>query len=324
MELIRKVFEATCLLFVLSLFLSACGGPSEASEDEILSDIQENDEYFSTYGLIMDSFEITKRQTNEADKTDYVWANIEASNDDFTYTAEYTLTYVLYNDGWVLENCSTDTYDYMGLHPETISQEDAEQIVKGCGYSDVQYVGRDQDNNYVSFEFTGSKEEYYLKTVYDITVDYIFSPEWLWSDYNINYYETDNIPDIIGEWKCTVHDKNGKVIRDIYVNIIAFDASDPENGTITLEYDLNGVIAHWNGDQFKADCKSNGPVTIDMKFEEDRSYAKGELPNDNGWDPEITLILQKSTSPFRTVDSYTGEVLPDYGIFIEGDFLIKQ
>lgn len=104
-----NVISIMILTFCLILGLSACGGNtsggknSERTENQISSDVQAQDDYFNTYGLKVDSFSISKRQTNREDKTDFVWCAVTASNNTLSYSAEYKLTYVLYNDGWLLE-----------------------------------------------------------------------------------------------------------------------------------------------------------------------------------------------------------------------------
>lgn len=106
-----KIIKKTGILILLSLscaiFLTACG-TSIVSEKEITESIVVEDYILSNYDLEVTDFEITKRQTNQDDKEDFIWCSLVAENDYFTYEYEYELEYVLYNDGWILENSNTN------------------------------------------------------------------------------------------------------------------------------------------------------------------------------------------------------------------------
>lgn len=123
---IFAVITAVCLIYSLS----ACDSKiSEKTEDQISDDIQQQDIYFSTYNLNLDSFSVSKRQTNMEDKEDFVWCTISASNDMFSYSAEYELRYVLYNDGWLLEECAQNNPSVIPSSPPTQTQAEAERLV---------------------------------------------------------------------------------------------------------------------------------------------------------------------------------------------------
>lgn len=96
-------------------------------EQQILADVQAKDGYYSTYSLNIDSFSMVKRQTNADDKNDFVWYTVVASNSDFSYSAEYKVTYVLYNDGWLLEDCSKEAFSIKPLCYPT--REDAQAAI---------------------------------------------------------------------------------------------------------------------------------------------------------------------------------------------------
>lgn len=122
----------TLLIILLSIclicVLSACGA-SEKKEKDISNDLQLQDPYFATYHLNMDSFSISKRQTNLEDKTDYIWCEVTASNDTFSYVAEYELTYVLYNDGWLLEEYNQISSSVIPASLPTQTQDEAKAAV---------------------------------------------------------------------------------------------------------------------------------------------------------------------------------------------------
>ena len=129
----RRLFPAKAILFVAlvicaALSLSACDSTTkEKTEDHISTDIQAQDSYFSDYNLKIGSFSISKRQTNTDDKNDFVWCQATATNSDFSYSAEYKVTYVLYNEGWMLESCSKESSSIKPLHSPT--SEDAMDVI---------------------------------------------------------------------------------------------------------------------------------------------------------------------------------------------------
>lgn len=119
-RLLVRVVIALVVLAALALIFALCSRHSAKSEREILSDIRAYDDYYSNFNLNIDSIQITKRQTNPEQKVDYVWCTVSASNRDFTCSRDYSLTYVLYNDGWLL-----DDYDdrLSSLLPNRIHQK---------------------------------------------------------------------------------------------------------------------------------------------------------------------------------------------------------
>ena len=107
---LTKKIVITVLSICLLYNLYGCGNDNmlERTEDQISNDIQKEDDYINTYNLEIDSISISKRQTNIEDKNDYIWCDIDASNDKFSYSAKYEITYILYNDGWDLETFNKD------------------------------------------------------------------------------------------------------------------------------------------------------------------------------------------------------------------------
>ena len=265
------------LFVVLILSLAACGGIGVKTDDEISSDIQTMDEYFGNFDLAVDSIEISKRQTNEADKTDYVWATIYASNDEFSYTADYSMTYVLYNDGWQLEEFYLENQSYLGSHPESVEQGEADQAIADMGYTDIEFIDRTEYDNQVVFLYSASKTEYYLKSVYDVSLVYEFVPEMSWDWYYPNETIKEQIPDVVGEWRYQYYKDNGELFVDYYVNITNVDM---EKETVNLEYNflrytIYRRIGGWNDDR-QVNFDSGGVITVPFECRE--QYYKD---NDN-------------------------------------------
>ena len=99
---LRAIITAVLLLTVIAemLFLTGCN--SVRSENQILKDIIEVDDDLAK----MDSTKtitVTKRQTWEIEKIDYVWVTVTVENEMYLYEGKYNLRYGLYNDGWYLD-----------------------------------------------------------------------------------------------------------------------------------------------------------------------------------------------------------------------------
>ncbi|MDO4866748.1 MAG: hypothetical protein Q4C10_09330 [Clostridia bacterium] len=149
----------TILLVFLSLAvclsMTACGKPVPG-KNRIIDDIMANDSHFNGSGLKVTSFEITQRQTRERDMEDRVWVTLRAENQYGAYEASYELLYVLYNDGWKLEDC--DRADYT-VTPNTYpTEEELMQSVIDEGYTDVTVVNTVFGETTVGVAFTGYRE----------------------------------------------------------------------------------------------------------------------------------------------------------------------
>lgn len=99
------------LLAGLAIVLSGCGKAS-ISERAVVDDLIEVNGVFQEFDMENTNWEVTKRQTNLEDKADYIWITITADCDFFSYTVDYTAEYVLYNDGWLLEDYKVVDYRY--------------------------------------------------------------------------------------------------------------------------------------------------------------------------------------------------------------------
>lgn len=199
---VEKIVFITILTFCLILGLSACGGntsggkTSERTENQISEDVQAKDDYFSNYNLKVDSFSISKRQTNQEDKTDFVWCTVAASNNTLSYSAEYKLTYVLYNDGWLLEEYVQES---SSVTPKSMLSEDEAMALV------VTHFEQTHDLSSIS-EYRVYKKSA-LNTLDDFTYAYYFQFYYkpvnalpYYPDYVV-YYKFDHIS---GEWSSEV------------------------------------------------------------------------------------------------------------------------
>lgn len=75
------------------------------NEDEILTELESNEKFFPYCDLSINDIKILKRQTNKKNKSDNIFVEVNASNNELGVNCilSYELNYLLYNDGWVLE-----------------------------------------------------------------------------------------------------------------------------------------------------------------------------------------------------------------------------
>lgn len=258
-----KLLRFPILLFIM-LMLASCGGPAAKNESGIISDIQHQDDFFENYNLVIDSSSITKRQTNQDDKTDYIWVELTASNDEFIYSAEYSLYYVLYNEGWLLEECDISHQQYEARDYEFISQADTDKIVAESGYDEYTYLSKETSFNQVDFYYNASISEMFLRTDYAIQLSYSFTPSFGWGIPTITARPLNYYPDLIGTWKSNQYG------MDLTINVLSLEKTG-ENAydlTFTCEFinaaiDGRGVFSSRRTEAHHTYIQNN-PITISM------------------------------------------------------------
>lgn len=267
-RLLVRVIIALVVLAALALILVLCSRHSAKSEREILSDIRAYDDYYSNFNLNIDSIQITKRQTNPEQKVDYVWCTVSASNRDFTCSRDYSLTYVLYNDGWLL-----DDYDerLSSLLPKSYPTEDDARSCFSFLYDDYDFIGEvERDDFLVSYQATWQAEEQYIISTYETTLNFVFSPGSGWET-ETSTREIAHSLDILGTW--LYEDEE----RYYSVDIISLDNNWKEDdwwGSLKLSTYVT-LSYHIEGPNYCYD--SNGAVQGTL-FEFD-----GDTPTQRWW-----------------------------------------
>ncbi len=110
----RKKLCCLALVLFALLSLSACGGPSPASEAQLREDL-EHSEVFRNWGGDMErtvsNVEIKQRKTDAENKTDVVWIKASTKSEVEAGTMHFIMTYSLYNEGWLLDKVEADSLD---------------------------------------------------------------------------------------------------------------------------------------------------------------------------------------------------------------------
>ena len=209
------------LVLLTAIFLTACSGGAK-SEKDIANDIAKQDSYFEIYNLKLDDYEITKRQTNKDDKTDYVWITITGNNSEFEYTAEYEAIYVLYNDGWLLEECDLISSEYKAISKFDSSDIEAEI---SQNYKNLSLISKNEYENKATLTYIAEKQEELYTLHYEMKVDAEFKPA-AWKVVDVEYVEKERELNIVGEW---MYEDNGG--RYYYMHI-----SEVKGNSATINY----------------------------------------------------------------------------------------
>ena len=167
---------------------------------DIANEVANIDPYFIGYELELSDYIITKRQTNDDDKTDFVWISLSGENEDFLYTASYEVTYIKYNDGWHLE-----AYNMLNSNYKAKGRPSSDEVCSSLSerYSNIEYVNSEPfiTSNNVSYCLTGEVVDGYITKSFDIIISYEFSPERGWVEVSESKNLSSSQYNIIGEWQ---------------------------------------------------------------------------------------------------------------------------
>lgn len=153
--------KGLCVGLILLLLLTGCSAASRTASKATLEQDLVSSEAFHYFAqkpnTTVSGLEIIKRQTDADAKTDRVWVEVSLSNDMFKGKVPYIMDYVLYNDGWHLENVESDdasAWSFTALRGLT-EEELLRQLPTGATILDVQ-TNLDAGTQYVDYERTES------------------------------------------------------------------------------------------------------------------------------------------------------------------------
>lgn len=191
-------FSVLLILLLSISLLSSCSGKAK-SEKAIAKEISEQNNCFQTYALKLDNYKISKRQTNKDEKTDNIWIEVNGSNDDFEYSAEYQIQYVLYNDGWLLEDYELLNSNYNVITPFDASATENELSKR---FDNLTQIDRKDKGNETYLTYIGEETHELYTTRYEINVNAKFSPAaWDVDKSDVTPVERDF--NLVGEWLYT-------------------------------------------------------------------------------------------------------------------------
>lgn len=268
----KKIYAILLLLFIISL-LSGCSAQKKPkSESDIVADITANDTLFADCGLEVSDYTILSRRTSTERMTDEVEVEVHSECESFTYQANYTVNYSLYDDGWALDDCQKGNASWVAA--ESVPQSEADEAVRQHYGDTMTFVSRDDSENASVLCYSRNISEGYATLQHSVFFQYRFSPERGW-EYEISDQTTDFVTwDILGEWYYDDGNSN------LWVDIKSVD-----DETITLEYDMHCLKLGFLGStRVTGDFTSNGVVTLPYTW-----IRKGDYQFTNPYAAYLTI-----------------------------------
>ena len=257
----RRIFILT-LVSIISVMLMGCT-PKPISESEVKKVIEEYflNEYRGDYNV---SSEVVLRQTDKENKTDYVWTHIIAENDLVSVECDGELEYVLYNEGWQLNNCDLNNMHY-DIKKTTVTEDEAKEMLLSdivTEYDELSFENRATDlySGNDTFVFHGKYSEGYMDKTDIIYVTYRFGLYDGWK------YDMSNVGNTLEEWNVYGKWTYKSSDSDMWIEIL-----DITENEIEIAYDFNYTCAYekaLSGMQLKKEhYVSNGTVRRALRCE---------------------------------------------------------
>ena len=191
-------------------------------------------EYRGDYNV---SSEVVLRQTDKENKTDYVWTHIMAENDLVSVECDGELEYVLYNEGWQLNNCDLNNMHYE-IKKTTVTEDEAKEMLLRdivTEYDELSFENRATDlySGNDTFVFHGKYSEGYMDKTDIIYVTYRFGLYDGWK------YDMSNVGNTLEEWNVYGKWTYKSSDSDMWIEIL-----DITENEIEIAYDFNYTCAY--------------------------------------------------------------------------------
>ena len=111
---------------------------------------------------------------DEEAKTESMTVSIKASNQDFSYSAQYALTYSVEEGAWVLTNLEKSGEEYTA---QALATEEEAEAVLNEKYDTYSYISQEGKENRCKFCYTASKGEGNVTIDCEVTIPFTFSPD---------------------------------------------------------------------------------------------------------------------------------------------------
>lgn len=221
------------MLVILAALLCACGA-KEKTVSEVLVDIQNQDGYYERFGIEIISSDVIKRQTNKDDKTDLIWVSTAGEGKDFRYFAEYQLTYVLYNEGWILEEFDEIDSRYEAKEEPIIEEVEIELSEK---YENCTLLSTEKESpNDYEYLFLGELEiSEVLYAQYELNVSAHFSLNDGWH-FSLTETEKELFWDLNGVWTYSDEDIEITAVVSDFQEGDYYEHRSGNEYVLTLEY----------------------------------------------------------------------------------------
>lgn len=221
--------------------------------DAIAADLSASVSFFYGVGeYTIDSAEIVKRQTTPEDKTDLVFVDVTATRNDGSIKAEgsYKLLYVLYNEGWLLEETEVLSESSYPVAGTDYGVDVLENILIGEGYSGITNISvydhtfqndpnaQGIDSVYVdTYSLTATDEHIFMTEELDVSISFMYDFYAGWTPDSHMFYVNNSSEtwDVVGEY-------SAEPLSDDYranisaVSVIEFDTI---SGSVTTQENPN-------------------------------------------------------------------------------------
>ncbi len=276
------------LVMVFAITMSGCNSNKGVEEKQLINDIQQS-EYLQKSNMIIEDVQIEKRKTDIQNKSDTMIAWVNAKRDTMESKMCFSLTYKLYNDGWLIETIThyqDENWEFIPL--KGISQESADTRIKeySKNISSSKCIEHEEDLENSTSYFTYELEEEYpyatksktVKINYEFNVTYdagLYTETWKDTvdtvdskeDWNIDgTWEYNYLADHYGAGKinCIINidNFNGYKVNGSYnidINFTNDDINIKNNGVyetkeVFIKREYNTTLGAW------IDVKHNGFV----------------------------------------------------------------
>lgn len=132
----RLVGLATIICLISVLLLGCNSGISTKDEKGLIADLSTRDGLVDG-GTITD-LEIIKRLTDEEDRIDTVYVSATLEHENYTAIRSFVMEYVLYNDGWILENACFDGSVNKIIPNSAATEVDIVEAIKSHSYLTIE------------------------------------------------------------------------------------------------------------------------------------------------------------------------------------------
>lgn len=261
MDSIKKAMRRFSMIAIMLACLwgiSGCNSEQSGVPMSVIRDDVEKCDSYASMRVNTDSVEVIKRQTNAEIKEDLIYVSIKGKNEYYEITRNYKMRYLLYNDGWILEEVKeysdAENWDVTTPLKEAFTEEDIDTYL-----SSVDLLG------FASFSEDVSNLAYYDtlhidKVSVDMHENYgsvLFQCELIYQ-YYLGFTE--------------------KVILPVECRFSTYDGSwtmKADKVGISREVTLNQwLIGSWKGAESGSIYLSTVTVVNISSYEEDRCYVE--------------------------------------------------
>lgn len=197
----KRIKWAVGMMFMM-ISLCSCRMENPLEMHEIKEE-KEVVAYFDSLNMAIENIELVKRQTNEDDKTDIVYAKVIIGNAEATCEAEFIFESVYYDEGgWVVENVVPN--EQVIYEPK--GEPDIEKLLTEA------YEGSRYDNVYHMLTLQEEKYKYNVAVFAQINGTV--------SEYSCDKYDVVYFDNTIGKWIYTISNdeentRNEYVLKDM-------------------------------------------------------------------------------------------------------------